>query len=96
MSTVSSTGTSAIYRLSGIGRFGTADSPAVATLTFFRPDVAERLLASPGKVDSIQIAAEPGVAQTKLVADLRVALHGQTGIEVASGGLPSLQWSSRS
>lgn len=83
--TVSSKGTSAIYRLSGIAKFGSADSPAGATLTFFRPDVAERLLASPGKVDSIQIAAEPGVAQSKLVADLRTALHGQSGIEVASG-----------
>ena len=83
--TVSSTGTSAIYRLSGIGRFGTADSPAGATLTFFRPDVAERLLASPGKVDSIQIAADSGVSQATLVQRLRVALRGQQGIEVVTG-----------
>ena len=83
--TVSSTGTSAIYRLSGIGKFGTADSPAGATLTFFRPDVAERLLASPGKVDAIQIAADSGISQATLVQRLRDALHGQRGIEVASG-----------
>jgi putative ABC transport system permease protein len=83
--TVSSTGTSAIYRLSGIGKFGTADSPAGATLTFFRPDVAERLLASPGKVDSIQIAADSGVSQSTLVGRIRTALQGQRGIEVASG-----------
>jgi putative ABC transport system permease protein len=83
--TVSSTGTSAIYRLSGIGKFGSADSPAGATLTFFRPDVAERLLAQPGKVDSIQIAADSGVSQATLVQRLRVALRGQQGIEVATG-----------
>jgi len=83
--TVSTTGTSAIYRISGIGKFGTADSPAGATLTFFRPDVAERLLASPGKVDSIQIAADPGVSQSTLVQRLRAAVGGQPGIEVVTG-----------
>jgi putative ABC transport system permease protein len=83
--TVSSTGRSAIYRVSGIGKFGSADSPAGATLTFFRPDVAERLLAAPGKVDAIQIAAKPGVSQATLVKNLKAALRGQKGIEVASG-----------
>jgi putative ABC transport system permease protein len=83
--TVSSTGTSAIYRLSGIARFGSADSPAGATLTFFRPDVAERLLATPGKVDAIQIAAEPGVSQQELVRNIKAILRGRSGIEVVTG-----------
>jgi putative ABC transport system permease protein len=83
--TVSTTGKSAVYRLSGIGKFGTADSPAGATLTFFRPDVAETLLASPGKVDSIQIAADSGVSQSTLVKRLRAAVGSQPGIEVVTG-----------
>jgi len=83
--TVSEHGTSALYTVSGIGKFGTADSPAGATLTFFRPDVAERQLATPGRVDSIQIAAEPGVSQKVIVQRLREAMQGQKNIEVASG-----------
>src|SRR4051794_22937034 len=54
--TVSDTGKSALYTVSGIGKFGNADSPAGASLVFFRPDVAERLLSTPGQVDSIQVA----------------------------------------
>jgi putative ABC transport system permease protein len=83
--TVSGRGTSALYRLAGIGKFGTADSPAGASLVFFTPEVAEKLLAEPGKVDSIQISADPGVSQQTIVQRVSAALVGQQGIEVVTG-----------
>ena len=83
--TVSGSGSSARYRLAGIGKFGSADSPAGATLVFFTPAVAERLLATPGKVDAIQIAADPGVSQATLVRRVSDAIGRPRGIEVVSG-----------
>jgi putative ABC transport system permease protein len=83
---VSSThGSSALYRLSGIVKFGSVDSPLGATLSFFTLNTAERLLTAPGKVTSIDVAAAPGVTQPALVARLRSALAGQSNIEVISG-----------
>ncbi len=82
---VSATGKSALYHLAGIGKFGSADSAAGASLVFFRPDVAERLLAVPGKVDSISIAADKGVSQQTIVDRIQSALKGTKGIEVVTG-----------
>ena len=83
--TVSGRGTSKLYRVAGIGTFGSADSPAGASLVFFTPAVAEQLLTAPGKVNTIQITADTGVSQATLVRRLQDALHGHAGIEVVSG-----------
>ena len=83
--TVSGNGTSALYKLAGIGKFGSADSPAGASLVFFTEPVAEKLLAQPGQIDSIQIAADPGVSQGVLVQRIRAALTGVPKVEVVSG-----------
>ena len=61
-------------RVSGISRFGSVDSPAGATVTLFRHTVAQRLIAEPGKFDSIAIAAKPGVTQEQLAADVAKVL----------------------
>ena len=90
--TVSGGGTSALYRLAGIGKFGTADSPAGASLVFFTPEVAEKLLAEPGKVDSIQISADPGVSQQTIVQRVSAALAGTAGHR---GGAPAPRWCRR-
>ena len=83
--TVSGTGTSKLYRLAGIGTFGSAASPAGASLVFFTPTVAEQLLTAPGKVNAIQILAAPGVSEAVLVHRLQGALRGHSGVEVVSG-----------
>ncbi|HVN51118.1 MAG TPA: FtsX-like permease family protein, partial [Acidimicrobiales bacterium] len=83
--TVSGSGTSARYRLAGVGTFGTADSPAGASLVFFTEPVAEKLLAKPGQIDSVQVSADPGVSQTTLVRRIRTALAGVPKIEVVPG-----------
>src|SRR5262249_47842919 len=78
-------GGSNLYRLTGIVKFGSVDSPLGATLTFFTQQTAQKLLTAPGKVTSIDVAATPGTSQTQLAQRLRQALSGQKGIEVITG-----------
>jgi putative ABC transport system permease protein len=78
-------GGSDLYRLTGIVKFGSVDSPLGATLSFFTQDTAQKVLTAPGKVTSIDVAAAPGTDQTVLVSRLRAALADQPGIEVISG-----------
>jgi putative ABC transport system permease protein len=61
-------------RISGISKFGSVDSPAGASVALFRSTVAQKLIAEPGKFDSISIAAEPGVTQKQLAADVAKVL----------------------
>lgn len=50
----------------GIARFGSADSPLGAKFVMFDLTTAETLLAEPGEVDGIAVAAEPGLDQAEL------------------------------
>jgi putative ABC transport system permease protein len=63
------------YRIVGIVRWGTADSPLGASITIFTLPQAQRVLTSPGKIDQIDVAASPGISQTEMVARLKAALH---------------------
>jgi putative ABC transport system permease protein len=78
-------GGSDLYRLTGIVKFGSVDSPLGATLSFFTQDTAQKVLTAPGKVTSIDVAAAANTSQTVLVSRLRAALADQPGIEVISG-----------
>src|SRR5659263_580186 len=69
--------------ISGIARFGSADSPGGATIVAFRTPVAQRLIGEPGKFDAISLVATPGVSQTLLVE--RVARVLPTGTEAITG-----------
>ncbi|HEX4532316.1 MAG TPA: FtsX-like permease family protein [Acidimicrobiia bacterium] len=76
------------YTLTGIVKFGTADSPLGATIAAFTPPTASRLLGTPGQVDSIDVKADPGVTQDEVVANIRTALKGApetANVEVISG-----------
>ena len=70
-------------RIAGIAKFGTQNSPGGASFTLFRPDVAERLLAEPGKFDEIYAIADPGVSQSQLVQRIEPALP--QGAEAITG-----------
>jgi putative ABC transport system permease protein len=70
-------------RISGIARFGTVDSPGGATVVLFRRTVAQRLIAEPGKFDTISIAAAAGVTQQQLAA--RVTKILPPGVEAVTG-----------
>jgi putative ABC transport system permease protein len=70
-------------RISGIMKFGTVDSPGGATVVLFRHTVAQRLIAEPGKFDTISVAAAPGVTQQALAARIAEILPHQ--VEAVTG-----------
>ncbi|MDQ2750433.1 MAG: FtsX-like permease family protein [Actinomycetota bacterium] len=70
-------------RISGIARFGNADSPGGASVVAFRTAVAQQLVAEPGKYDTINLVAAPGVSQSELVHRVSAALP--AGTEVVTG-----------
>ena len=72
------------YTISGIVRWGSADSPLGASITLFDRATAERVLGAPGKVDEIDVAAAPGISQQEMVHRLRTALPGH-GLEIVTG-----------
>jgi putative ABC transport system permease protein len=61
-------------RISGIAKFGSADSPGGTNVTLFRSTVAQRLIAEPGKFDSIFIVGDPGLTQRQLVETVTAVL----------------------
>ncbi|MEO8694990.1 MAG: FtsX-like permease family protein [Acidimicrobiales bacterium] len=66
--TVLSKGAPREFTISGIAKFGTADSPGGASAVLFTDNVAQQLLGEPGKVDGIAVTAESGTSQAQLVA----------------------------
>ena len=73
------------YTLSGIAKFGSADSPGGASFAMFTVEEAQRVLGEPGKVSSISAAADEGVSQRQLVSDIEDALGPDAGVEVITG-----------
>ena len=67
----------------GIASFAGADSPGGASVVLFTTPEAQRLLAAPGKVNTIRFAARPGVSQAQLARNLRAALP--AGLEAVTG-----------
>jgi putative ABC transport system permease protein len=69
--------------IAGIARFGTADSPAGASFVLWTPEEAQRLVAEPGKFDSVAVLAEDGVSQERVRDAIAKALP--AGFEVMTG-----------
>jgi len=63
------------YTITGLVRWGTADSPLGASITLFDLATAERVLAEPGRVNEIDVAAAPGMSQDVMVERLRGQLR---------------------
>ena len=70
-------------RISGIAKFGRADSPGGATIVIFTVSAAQRLIGEPGKFDEIAIAARPGISQQQLTSAVTRVLPG--GVEAVTG-----------
>ncbi len=73
------------FTLVGAVRYGSADSPAGATLAFFDLPTAQQLVGEPGKVDGIAVGATEGVSQDELVERLRAALPADARVEAVTG-----------
>jgi putative ABC transport system permease protein len=63
------------YTITGIVKWGNADSPLGASIAAFDPVTAERVLAQPGKADAIDIEGSPSVPQPQLMQRVQAALH---------------------
>src|SRR5215831_1280713 len=83
MTTVLAVGPPQRFRVVGIVKFGTADSPGGASVALFTTPVAQRLVAGPGKVSSVLFVAQPGLSQQQLASNLRKALS--NGLEAVTG-----------
>ena len=69
--------------ITGIVRFGNADSPGGASVALFTTSTAQRLVGQPGKFDGIAFVAQPGVSQAQLVHNLQAVLP--AGLEAVTG-----------
>jgi putative ABC transport system permease protein len=54
------------FTITGIGTFGDSDSLMGASLTMFEFSTAQRVLGSEGMINSVSVAAEPGINQDEL------------------------------
>jgi len=62
------------YRIVGLARFGTADSPAGASVVLFTPRQAQKVAHAPNQFDNISVVARPGVSQEELKGQLQAGL----------------------
>jgi putative ABC transport system permease protein len=67
----------------GIAGFGSTDSPGGASVVAFRTDVAQRLIAEPGKYDGVSVVADNGVSQRELA--MRISAVLPKGTEAVTG-----------
>jgi putative ABC transport system permease protein len=70
-------------RVVGIARFGSADSPGGATVAAFETVTAQRLVAEPGRFDSLAIVGSHGLAQEDLAQQVAAVLP--SGVEAVTG-----------
>lgn len=82
--TVLTNGQPGTFFVSGIAKFGTANNQGGATWALFDLSTAEKLLAQPGKVDSIKVAANRDVSEAEMTQRVRDALP-SSGVEVLTG-----------
>jgi putative ABC transport system permease protein len=62
------------YTIAGVARFGTADSPAGASVVLFTPEQAQRVAHAQGQIDRVSVVAQPGISQEQIKARLQQAL----------------------
>ena len=67
----------------GFVGFGSTDSPGGASVVAFRNDVAQRLIAEPGKYDGVSVVAASGVSQRELATRISAVLP--QGTEAVTG-----------
>jgi putative ABC transport system permease protein len=71
------------FRISGIARYGSVDSLGGATIAVFTVPTAQSLFGKAGRLDSISLAARPGVSQAQLVREVRPHLPRSARIQTA-------------
>jgi putative ABC transport system permease protein len=72
------------YRISGIVRYGTADSLGGATISVFDLPAAQQLFDKPDQLDLIRVSADDGVAAPALMEQIRPLLSETTQVKSAA------------
>ncbi|MFZ4514826.1 MAG: ABC transporter permease [Acidimicrobiia bacterium] len=72
------------YRITGVGKFGTVDSPGGATVVLFTQAEAQRVAGVPGQFDIVSVVGDSGVSQVVLAERIRRALT-DPNVEVLTG-----------
>jgi putative ABC transport system permease protein len=78
---VSGDGPARRFRVAGIARYGSVDSLGGAMIAVFTIPTAQDVLGKEGRLDSISVAAAPGVPQARLVHELRPLLPANVQIQ---------------
>src|SRR4249920_1197252 len=73
------------FTLSGIARFGDADSPGGATFSLFDLPTAQEFVAKPGFVDAVQVRGDGSVDDTELARRIGDQLGAESETEVLTG-----------
>lgn len=79
------------FTVTGIATFGESDSLMGASLTVFDFSTAQRVLGSDDMINSISVAAEPGVSQEELRARIASALPSRTEALTGDASVAELQ-----
>jgi len=70
-------------RISGIAKFGRADSPLGASFAMFTLPAAQQWVGQPDTFDAIEVRAQPGTSQTQVRDAIRAVMP--PGVEVLTG-----------
>jgi putative ABC transport system permease protein len=81
---VAANGATRTYRISGVARYGSVNSLGGATIAVFDLPEAQALLDKRGRVDTILIAAKPGVSPQELVRELRPLVPASAQVQTAA------------
>ena len=75
------------FEVVGIAKFGSADSPAGASVTLVTMPEAQRITQANGEFDQIAVVGDAGVSQTELQRNIEARLSGEgvRGVEVLTG-----------
>ncbi len=73
------------FTVSGIVKFGAADSPGGANVALFDLPTAQALIAEPGKFDQISVVADEGVSQAVLVDRILANVAADQDLEAVTG-----------
>lgn len=80
---IAGSGAAQRFRVVGVATFGTVKSLGTATVAIFTVPEAQALFGRPGRVDTVLVAARPGVAPAALRAGLAASLPAGTRVRSA-------------
>jgi putative ABC transport system permease protein len=69
------------FRITGIAKYGSVESLGGATIAVLTVPAAQKLLDKPGQLDTISLAAKPGISEEQLVREVRPLLPASAQVQ---------------